>query len=79
MSDDTKDFYRAIDAMERHRKAKNLENAFDDGNWTKHNDYHWSRILQGKTLQYWPSTNKFQHGHAKVQFGGIEGYIRKRS
>lgn len=76
---DMVEVFRAMDQHDRERKARNLVGAFDDGNWVKHNDYHWTRMLQGKQLQYWPSTNKFQHGNGKVQFGGIEGYIRNRS
>lgn len=71
--------FAAMKEYDRARKQKNLGGAFDDGNWTKHSEFHWTRMLQGRKLQYWPSTNKFQHGTARVQFGGIEGYIKRRS
>lgn len=32
----------------------------DDGNWTKHTPYHWSRMINGERLDYWPSRKKFQ-------------------
>lgn len=82
MSDDymdIKEWAKAKRDFDRKRKTNNMNGAFDDGGWTKHNEFHWSRILQGQKLQYWPSTNKFQHGNGRIMYGGIEGYIRKRS
>lgn len=35
-------------------------NSNDDGGWTKHTEYHWSRIVNGKRMDYWPSRKKFQ-------------------
>lgn len=32
----------------------------DDGGWTKHTQYHWSRNVNGERLDYWPSRKKFQ-------------------
>lgn len=32
----------------------------DDGGWTKHTIYHWSRKINGNRLDYWPSRKKFQ-------------------
>ena len=32
----------------------------DDGGWTKHTDFHWSRTINGERLDYWPSRKKFQ-------------------
>jgi hypothetical protein len=31
----------------------------DDGGWTKHTQWHWSRIVAGERLDYWPSRKKF--------------------
>ncbi|MEL6859319.1 MAG: hypothetical protein AAFO74_13110 [Pseudomonadota bacterium] len=33
--------------------------ACDDGGWTKHTPYHWSREINGERLQYWPSRKKW--------------------
>lgn len=53
----------------------------DDGGWTKHTDYHWSRTVRGKRLDYWPSRKKWQYdgkvlrglrGMYKVIEGGAE-------
>ena len=34
--------------------------AKDDGKWTKHTQWHWSRDINGERLDYWPSRKKFQ-------------------
>lgn len=34
--------------------------AADDGGWTKHTQWHWSRAVNGERLDYWPSRKKFQ-------------------
>ena len=33
----------------------------DDGGWTKHTPYHWSRMIDGDRLDYWPSRKKWQY------------------
>lgn len=33
----------------------------DDGGWTKHTEFHWSRMVAGHKLDYWPSRKKFQY------------------
>ena len=57
------------DAIKQHKKEKfNADrDAFlreavrdDDGGWTKHTNFHWSRIINGERLDYWPSRKKFQ-------------------
>ena len=30
--------------------------------WAKHTPYHWSRILNGEQLNWWPSTGKWSYG-----------------
>lgn len=42
-------------------RAKFLEQALidDDGGWTKHTQWHWSRMIDGERLDYWPSRKKF--------------------
>jgi len=43
-------------------RAKFLSDAVtgDDGKWTKHTEFHWSRTVNGERLDYWPSRKKFQ-------------------
>ena len=74
---DMGDIFRAMKDTDKERKKRNLENANPKG-WTEHTEYHWSRTLQGKRLDYWPSRNKFQHNN-KIMVGDVEGYIRKRT
>ena len=74
------DVGEAFKALKEHRKKKrqeNLKNANPDG-WTKHNDYHWSRTLNGKRLDYWPGRNKFMYD-GRVMTGGINGFIKNRT
>lgn len=49
----------------------------DDGGWTKHTEYHWSRMINGRTLDYWPSRKKYSY-RGKVQRGDVYGFIRKQ-
>lgn len=44
---------------EHHRRA-NME-AFDPTGWIKHQEYHYSTVLNGSRLDYWPSTQKFSY------------------
>jgi hypothetical protein len=57
-------------------RAQFLEDAIkeDGGKWTKHTDYHWSRNLVGKRLDYWPSRKKFQYA-GKVMRGDVGKFI----
>lgn len=67
------------DILKQHKKekfdadrARFLEDAkrTDDGGWTKHTEYHWSRIVNGERLDYWPSRKKFQY-QGKVRRGNV--------
>ncbi len=57
---DVSDDFKALQEINNEIKKSNLENANRDG-WTIHTKYHWSRIIKGKQLNYWPSKNKFQY------------------
>ncbi len=50
--------------------------AGDDGGWTKHTLYHWSRTVAGQRLDYWPSRKKWQYA-GRVQRGDVQQFIRK--
>lgn len=77
---DMGELFNAFKEHEKERKAKNLLAAHqvDDGGWIKHTDYHWSRQLNGKKLDYWPSRNKFQY-NSNIMCGDVMGFIRKRN
>jgi len=49
----------------------------DDGAWTKHTEFHWSRVVAGHKLDYWPSRNKFQY-KGKVQRGDVYLFIKRK-
>lgn len=75
------------DDMKAHSKAKFnhdrkmfLEHAkvADDGGWTKHSEFHWSREVAGKRLDYWPSRKKFQY-RGKVRRGDVYNFIKRKS
>lgn len=75
------------DAMKEHSKEKfNRDRAAflanaekdDDGGWTKHTKYHWSRIVNGERLDYWPSRNKFQY-RGKVMRGDVMKIVRSKT
>ena len=72
------------DAIKAHKKdkfdsdrSKFLEQATeqDDGGWTKHTQYHWSRNINGERLDYWPSRKKYQW-RGKVMRGDVMKIVR---
>lgn len=71
------------DALKAHSKEKfNRDRtsfmaeaiANDDGGWTKHTEFHWSRLVNGLKLDFWPSRNKFQY-RGKVKRGDVHKFI----
>lgn len=52
--------------------------AADDGQWTKHTEYHWSRTLAGHRLDYWPSRKKWQY-QGRVMRGNVQAFIAARA
>jgi hypothetical protein len=50
----------------------------DDGGWEKHTEFHWSRIVAGKKLDYWPSRKKFQY-LGKVRRGDVLAFVERKS
>ena len=72
------------DAMKQHGKEKfNSDRArflaeaheADDGGWTKHTPYHWSRMLKGGKIDYWPSRKKWQY-KGKVRRGDVQAFMK---
>ena len=76
---DMGEYFRAWKDDTRERRRSNLlrANANDDGGWTKHTEWHWSRKVAGTRLDYWPSSNKFQY-LGRIQHGGVLGFIKNR-
>lgn len=73
---DMGEIFRGLRKLDAERKHRNLTAANREG-WTVHTDYHWSRMLAGHRLDYWPSRNKFQY-RGRVMVGSVDGFIRKR-
>ena len=76
---DMGDDFRKFKKFQKKRNAKNLEKAQkkDDGSWIKHTTYHWSKMLNNKKLDYWPSKNKWMYD-GKVSQGDIQSFMNKR-
>jgi len=73
---DTADDFKYLKELNKARKQNNLASASKEG-WHLHTEYHWSRMLNGKRLDYWPSSNKFQYG-GRVMCGDVNSFIKKR-
>lgn len=74
---DMGDVFRDMKRHDKERKAKNLKQANPEG-WIQHTEYHWSRTVNGKRLDYWPSRNKFQYNKGRVMCGDVNGFIRNK-
>lgn len=49
--------------------------------WTKHSEFHWQIQLNGKPLDYWPSTNRCRYNGRTFFCGAVvevENFYRKR-
>ena len=49
--------------------------AADDGGWTKHTQWHWSRVVDGERLDYWPSRKKYQY-RGQIRRGDVMRVVR---
>lgn len=73
---DMAEIFRAHREHDQERRERNLAKA-DASGWEIHTEYHWSRTLNGRRLDYWPSRNKFQY-NGKVMTGDVAGFIKNR-
>jgi hypothetical protein len=64
---DMGDLFRDWEEMKRQERQQRLEiaNASDLPDWTKHTSYHWSRMVAGQRLNWWPSTARWSWGKKK--------------
>lgn len=74
---DMGEVFRVMKEQDKERKQRNLA-AADPTGWTKHTEHHWSRMVAGKKLNYWPSRNKFQYAGERVMVGDVVGFIRNQ-
>jgi hypothetical protein len=74
---DMGEIFNAMRQHDKERRARNLNN-FNPSGWNKHTEHHFSRQLNGKRLDYWPSRNRFMYDN-RVMVGDVEGFIRNRT
>jgi hypothetical protein len=72
---DMGEVFREMTRRKKERKEKMLAEA-DDTGWSKHNEYHWYRELNGQRLDYWPSTTRFRY-RGKTMFGDVMDFIAR--
>lgn len=73
--------YRVLRDQERQARQERLErNArqYNKANWRVHTDHHWSRFVDGKILDFWPSRDKWQYDKKQVRVGGLPEWLQKR-
>jgi len=68
---DMGEVFNAMREQTKKHRAKMLESADTEG-WTAHTEYHFSRMFNGKRMDWWPSGGKAKYdgkmvyGHKKV-------------
>jgi hypothetical protein len=84
---DMGDLFRDLEADKKLRREERLRHAraSDLPGWTQHTQWHWSRLLGGQKLNWWPSTGKWSWGMKGIKpamfFGRQEdllNFIQKR-
>lgn len=73
---DVGDYWRDAKEHQSKKKAERLSSA-DPTGWHQHTEYHWSRTVAGKKLDYWPSTGKFQYDGKVYSYGSVEKFIQQ--
>ena len=71
--EDMGEFYRDRRAAnQRHRNdtGEKVRAKLDPEKWKKHTDWHYTRIVDGSVLSFWPSTSKFQY-RDRIYPGGL--------
>ena len=76
MMGDMAEVFREMDKLDKERRYRNLANA-DPTGWAIHTEWHWSRLLCGERVDYWPTKNKWRW-LGKMYHGDIKGFIRNR-
>ena len=68
---DMGDVFNSMKAATKVHRAEMLEQA-DTTGWTRHTEYHFSRVFSGERIEWWPSGGKAKYkgsmvyGHKKV-------------
>jgi hypothetical protein len=80
---DMGDFYRDLDSYNKERRAGNVRAAKESPimeRFTEKGANHFQATVAGKTLSWWPPSNKWQYG-GKMYRGkpdALAGFIRNR-
>ena len=69
--------FNAMRAASNRAKQERLAKA-DPTGWTQHTPWHWSRYIDGRKLDYWPSKAKWQYD-GKVMSGDVKSFVAARS
>lgn len=74
-----RELIREKDSTPKPKNKRVLRNmaAANPAGWTQHTPYHWSRYIDGKKLDYWPSKRKWMF-NGKVEVGNIDEFMSKR-
>lgn len=64
-------------AINQRTQEKSLIKASKEG-WHLYSPYHWSRSLNGKRLDYWPTKSKFMY-EGQIITGDVAEFIKKHS
>lgn len=72
-----KELFNAKRKLNKQRREQNIKEANPMG-WTIHTFWHWSKILNGNKLDYWPSKNKYMH-RGKVKTGDVLEFIKRNT
>ena len=64
--------------MRRARQVKRDKQlaAADDTGWSKHTVHHWYRMVGGRKLEFWPSSNKYRYLN-KMYRGALPRFIKE--
>jgi hypothetical protein len=66
---DMGDVFRDMTAYKKEKRASRIANT-DDKGWSKHTEYHWYRVINGKKINYWPSNGLCMIGKKKHNING---------
>ena len=66
-----------FDADRKRFMAEAMDPKNNDGGWTMHTEFHWSRLVDGKRLDYWPSRKKYQY-EGRVRRGDVNKFIAEK-
>lgn len=61
--------------LTQHLMAEKMKGITAPAGWTQHSPYHWSRTLNGKKLDFWPSKDKWMYDGKKWS-GDVDDFIK---